>query len=114
MKIAFWIMFAVWVTTINLMIWIGFEKKSLFSRVIQGRRRKQLINEISDNFEAGIKQLLDNEEAKDKRRSMNSHPTASFGHNHLSPFEMRLKHEKAHETWRSVNSKRHRKWHWLN
>lgn len=81
MKTLFHIFWAIWVvavsTTCIVMGWSLREKKSFFRNYFRGRRRDKTIMQINDNFDRDLRDLLVQEEAVDKQRSMRNHPTAA-------------------------------------
>ncbi len=81
MKTLFHILWATWVLAVSIacivMGWALCEKKSFFQRYFRGRRRNKTIMQINDNFDRDLRDLLVQEEAVDKQRSMRNHPTAT-------------------------------------
>ena len=81
MKTLFHILWAIWVVAVStaciVMGWHLREKKSFFRSYFRGRRRNKTIMQINDNFDRDLRDLLVQEEAVDKQRSMRNHPTAA-------------------------------------
>lgn len=77
MKTLFHILWAIWVAVVSIGVWILFKEKSFFRGYFRGRRREKTIMQINDNFDRDLRDLLVQEEAVDKQRSMRNHPTAA-------------------------------------
>ena len=81
MKTLFHVLWAIWVVTVSaaciVLGWHLREKKSFFRSYFRGRRRNKTIMQINDNFDRDLRDLLVQEEAVDKQRSMRNHPTAA-------------------------------------
>ena len=81
MKTLFHVLWAIWVVTVSaaciVLGWHLREKKSFFRSYFRGRRRNKTIMQINDNFDRDLRDLLIQEEAVDKQRSMRNHPTAA-------------------------------------